>query len=137
MNTFCLMLTSLSLFLLISLDLLKLLMHVLHVFIGPLALGQWLSARIFQPLLTQMNNRSGLLSCCPLHFLIHLHDSIYFPFKRELCLNFRLRTFLGIYCIISQRFILIEKHSMQVCICQNVVNMYFFQAYNYFPQPLY
>lgn len=92
---------------------------VLHIFIDPPAPRQRLSARIFQPLLTQMNNRSRLLSGSLLHFLIHLHDSICLPGKRELYLDFR--TFLCIYCIISRRFILIGKHCMKGNSCRNVM----------------
>lgn len=64
---------------------------VLHIFNDPPVLCRRLSARIFQPLFTQMNNRSRLLSGLSLHFLIHLHDSIYLPGKRELCLDSRHR----------------------------------------------
>lgn len=80
MNMLWFILTLLSLPQIISSDLLKLPLLVLHVFFGPPTLCQWLSARIFQPLLTQMNNCGRLLHGSPLHFLIHLHDSIYFPF---------------------------------------------------------
>lgn len=49
----------------------------LHTFIDSLALSQRLSAFIFQPWLTQMNNTTE--DDALLHFLIHLHDCVYLP----------------------------------------------------------
>lgn len=80
---------------------------VLHIFNDPPVLCRQLSACIFQPLFTQMNNRSRLPSGLSFHFLIHLHDSIYLLCHRE--------TFLCIYCIISQGLVVTERPWLQKC----------------------
>lgn len=59
------------------------LLLVLHIFIDLRLSANGCQPAFFQPLLTQMNNRSRLLSGSLLHFLIHFHDSIYLPGKRD------------------------------------------------------
>lgn len=64
--------------LLIFTDLLKLLAARLTHFHWPRRLSaSGCQLAFFQPLLTQMNDCGRLLSASHLHFLIHLHDSIY------------------------------------------------------------
>lgn len=90
---------------------------VLHIFIDPPALHQRLSSCIFQPVLTQMNSHSRLLSGSLLLSLIYLHKRIYFPGKRK---KLSLRTFLSVQRIISHQFSLI-KYSMKSWCCKTVM----------------